>query len=513
MLSAAVVVQLLLAIASAQTNPIDINLNRLAEAVNAINENQLSRAEELLNSVLTTSRNDADALNLLGVVRAKQDRFAEAERLFRRALTSLPTHVSAHINLAELLLTHDRSAEAMPILLRAYKLAPSRPEINLNLATLYAAKSSYPQAYEHLRLVPQEAFNDNYFLLMLRSLAALKRPEEVRDLVRQFQQSNSVSAETQAEFATLLVQAGFPDDALNLLNTAQQTATSFPIAYALGIVNAALKQYDKADEYLTTALKLKPGDVATLRALAKVARAAGNLEKALSHLVEARRLAPNSPAVLYDFGATTLQMGLVLDALPVFQRLQRDHPSEPAYLYGLAAAHWTKGEVAETTRLMNSYVMLQPRDPSGWYLLGAALLRQERTSEAQSALQRSLGLKADPDTEYLLGASFEKAGNRDAAMKIFQKVILSRPEHAAAHAALGAAYREAGMVAEARVELERAVELDVNDLRANYQLGLVYAKLGDKEAAQKMFERADALRKRQHEQERVILKLIDAPQP
>jgi tetratricopeptide (TPR) repeat protein len=162
---------------------------------------------------------------------------------------------------------------------------------------------------------------------------------------------------------------------------------------------------------------------------------------------------------------------------------------------------------------MNSYVALQPRDPSGWYLLGAALLRQERTSEAQSALQRSQSLKADPDTEYLLGVSFEKANNRTAAIEIFKKVIQSHPEHAAAHAALGTAYRETGNYAGARTELERAVELDANDLRANYQLGLVYAKLGEKEAAKKMFDRADELRKRQHDQERVILKLIDAPQP
>lgn len=499
---------LLLAIASvgyAQTTNPDVNLNRLAEAVNAINENQLPHAEELLNSVLATSRNDADALNLLGVVRAKQERVADAERLFRRALSSLPSHVGAHINLAELLLSHDRSAEAMPILLRAYKLAPERPEINLNLATLYAAKGDYSHAYEHLRLVPREAFNDDYFLLMLRTLVGLKRPDEVRALMRDF---NSANAETQAEFATMLATAGFQDDALKILNAAQRT---FPIVYALGIVSAAAKQYDKAEEYLTSALTLKPGDVATLRALARVARATGNFEKALSHLVEARRIAPESPALLYDFGVTTLQMGLVLDALPVFERLHRDYAREPAYLYGLAASHWTKGNVGETIRLLNTYVVLQPRDASGWYLLGAALLRQEQTSAAQAALQRSLTLKADPDTEYLLGVSFEKANNRTAAIDTFRRVVESSPNHAAAHAALGAAYREAGNYADARVELERAVELDANDLRANYQLGLVYAKLGQAEAAKKMFDRADELRKRQRDQERVILKLIDDP--
>jgi len=206
-------------------------------------------------------------------------------------------------------------------------------------------------------------------------------------------------------------------------------------------------------------------------------------------------------------------MDLVLDALPVFERLHREYPREPAYLYALAAAHWTKGNVVEATRLLNEYVAVQPRDPSGLYLLGAALLRQDRIPEAQSALQRSLTIKPDPDTEYLVGVSLEKAGNRAAALNSYRRVVQSRPDHAPAHAALGAAYREAGNFAEARAELEQAIKLDPDDLRANYQLGLVYAKLGEQESAKKMFDRADDLRKRQREQERVILKLIDPPQP
>ncbi len=508
----AVVVLLIAAVPSLHAQTTDQNLNRLAEAVNAISGDQLQEAERLLNAVLTASPNDVDALNLLGVVRAKQNRPAEAERLFRRALAGSPSHLGAHINLSELLLTTNRTAAAMQILLRAHKLAPDRPNINLNLATLYADEGNYQKAREHLRLVPSAVYTDDYFLVMLRSLTGLKRPEEVRALVAEFQKFDPASPETPAEFAMLLVKAGFNDDALTILNTARQKSASFPIIYALGVVTAALKQYDKAEEHLTAALTLKPDDVATLRALARVARATGNLEKALSHLVQARRVAPDSPAVLYDFGVTTLQMGLVLDALPVFERLHKAYPREPAYLYALAAANWTKGETIETIRLLNNYVALQPRDPAGFYLLGAALLRQQRISDAQVALQRSLSLKADADTEYLIGVSFEKAGNRAAAINTFRRVVQSRPNHAAAHAALGTAYREAGNYPEARLALERAVELDSNDLRANYQLGLVYAKLGEKEAAKRMLDRADELRSRQRDQERVILKLTEAPQ-
>jgi Flp pilus assembly protein TadD len=90
--------------------------------------------------------------------------------------------------------------------------------------------------------------------------------------------------------------------------------------------------------------------------------------------------------------------------------------------------------------------------------------------------------------------------------------VRARPDHAAAHAALGTAYREQGDIEAARAELERAVELAPDDLRASYQLGLVYAKLGDKEGARRMFARADELRGRERQRESVILKLIDPPQ-
>ncbi|HEY2971081.1 MAG TPA: tetratricopeptide repeat protein [Pyrinomonadaceae bacterium] len=492
----------------------DFNLSRLAEAVKAISQGDLPAAESLLKSVLAASPSDADALNLLGVVRAQQQNTVEAERLFRLARAAAPTHVGVQLNLGKLLLTTNRTSEALQIFQSAHRLAPERTDINLHLATLHANTGDYQQALEYLRLIPRSAATDDYFPVLLRSLIGLNRLEEARQLASEFSELRSSNPEAQAEFALLLAKGGLSDQALILLEAARrQTPASFPVLYGLGIINASRKRYDKAEEHLSEAIKIKPDDVTTLRALANVARATGKLEKSLAHLVQARRIAPDAPAVLYDFGVTTLQMDLLLDALPAFEQLHRTYPHQPAYLYALAAVRWRKGETVETARLMRNYVALQPRDASGFYLLGAALLRQELITEARAALQRSLSLKADPDTEYLIGVSFEKEGNRDAAVNIFRQIVHSRPDHAAARAALGAAYREAGKFTEARIELERAVELDPNDLRANYQLGLVYAKLGEKDAARRMFARADDLRSRQRNQESVILKLIEAPQP
>lgn len=494
------------------TNSDEITLNRLVLAVKAIDHQQFQEAERLLKAVLATAPNDGDANNLLGVVRAKQGQSAEAEKLFRRAILHSPKHLGAHINLGELLITTNRSAQALTILLDAHKLAPERPEINLKLGALYADKGEYKQALHYLRRLPSEAVDDDYFLVMLKTRLGLKQIEDARSLARVFIQSDIPNTHTRAEFAMLLARSGLTTEGLRILEAAQQNEPrSFPVLYGLGIINATLKEYDAAEKHLSAALDVKPDDVATLRALARVARTKGNLEKSLSHLVEARRLAPKAPAVLYEFGVTTFEMDLLLDALPVFEQLHRDYPEEPAYLYALAAVRWKKGETVETARLMKSYVTSRPRDAAGFYLLGAALLQQDQFNQARTALERSLSLKADPDTAYLLGVSVDKLGNRAAAIEIFQRVIRSRPDHAAAFSALGTAFREAGSYTEARAALERAVELQANDLRAHYQLGLVYSKLGDKEAAKRMFARADDLRSRQRNEESVILKLIEPP--
>jgi tetratricopeptide (TPR) repeat protein len=512
----AVLMGLLLAVPSgwAQSAKIsDANLNRLADAVKAIGEGQLPKAENLLKSVLASSPKDADALNLLGVVRAQQQKLTEAERLFRLALAASAKHIGAHANLGELLLTMNRPVEALAILQAGHKLDPERTDINQKLAKLCADRGDYAQALGYLQLVRRSAVTDDYFTVSLRTLLGLKRLDEGRRLSQEFIESGSGDPAAQAEFAMVLAKGGLNNEALEFLAAARLKAPeSFPLLYSSGVINSALKEYGKAEEYLSEALKTKPDDVQTLRALASVARATGNREKSLAHLVQARRFAPVDRGVLYDFGVTALQMDLLLDALPVFEQLHRADPNQPAYLYALAAVRWRKGETVETARLMKIYVDAQPRDAAGFYLLGAALLRQDSFTEARAALQRSLSLKPDPDTEYLLGVSVEKSGDRVAAIETYRRVIGSRPDHAAAHAALGSAYREAGNYSEARIALERAIELDPNDLRANYQLGLVYAKLGEKEAAARMFARADDLRSRQRNQESVILKLIEPPQ-
>jgi tetratricopeptide (TPR) repeat protein len=481
----------------------------LEDAVAAISAGRLPQAESALNSLLSRSPNDPDALNLLGVVRAQQQLPDEAEKLFLRAITAAPKHLSAHINLGELYFTTSKTQQALQTLLVAHRLSPTRPDVNLRLGAIYEGRREFLQSLEYLRLIPRAAASSDYYQLMIKVALGLNRKSEAQELAIEFKDARIDDDETRAQIALLLGGAGLSNVALEVLNDSQ--TRSFPLLYALGVIKESVKNYEQAEIYLTEALGKNPDDVPTLRAIARVERARGQFEKALAHLVQARRLAPALPVVLYDFGVTALQMDLYLDALPVFELLHRQLPREPAYTYALAAARLRNGEKVEAIDLLKSYLAARPQDPAGFYLLGAALRDLKQFAEARVALEQSLKLYADADAEYLLGLTLNEMANHEASVAALKRAVNLQPRHAGAHTALGTAYREQGDYTRARAMLERAIELNPKDLRAHYQLGLVYAKLGDKSAAEKMLTRADELRSEQRQQETVVLKLVEAP--
>ena len=485
---------------------------QLQLAANAIGQGQLEKAESLLSAILVSAPRDADALNLFGVVRAQQHRNRDAESFFRRTLLVAPKHIGAHLNLAELYLSDGRKDEALKVLQAAYHLAPERDDVNLHLATLYSSLSKFDLAWQHLNAIQQPSNDGNYYTLKLTVLLGLKRLPEASTVASKILNAG-LDADTQAQCALLLDHSGLKDEAKLLLDAASANSPkSFGVLYASGVIEGENKDFKNAENDLNAALNLRSGDVGTLRALARVARAQGELEKSLSYLVRARKLDPDSPGVLYDFGAIALQMDLYLDALNAFSELHKRFPAEPSYSYALAAARLRNGERLEAVRLLKEFVVIRPNDASGFYLLGAALYALKDFAEAQKALEKSLNLLPDADAEYLLGLSLAEKGDRKGSIEALLRAVSDRSDHVGAHAALGAEYREDGKYDQARLHLERAIALNPKDLRAHYQLGLVYAKLGDQESARKMFARADELRSEERKQDTLVLKLIDAPQ-
>jgi tetratricopeptide (TPR) repeat protein len=486
--------------------------DRLDRAAAMIRQGQLAEAESELKLVLRLEPREANALNLLGVIRAQQRRLDEAEKLFLSALESQRTLLGAYLNLGQLYLEIQKPERALWAFTEASRLAPDNRAVNFNLAALYEERRDYQRSLEYLQKIPSAPEDAEHLYLLIKSHLGLGHIKEARALSEPLRQRGRAPSEIAISFAALFAEKKLYDEAIQILEAARESGQpSFALLYNLGLSYYHKGERGRAEESYLAALAVNPDDLATLRALAKVAQDAGDLEKALSFLLRARKVAPDSPEVLYDFGWTALNLNLIYDALQALGRLNQMKPDEPGYLYALAIARLQNGEAPEAQQLLNRFIELRPQDSRGYYVLGATLYSVKQYPQARAALERSLTLAPYADAEYYLGMIAYHEGDAAQAATRLQNALKAKPNYAAAHTALGLVYAKQKNYPAARVELERAIELDSTDGTAYYQLGLVYARLGEKALAQSMFATADKLRGEKEKEGAVRFKLIDPP--
>lgn len=507
---------LLLWSCAAQTAAQEPNYARLERAAEMIRRGQLAQAETELNTVLRARPEEANALNLLGVVRAQQKRFEEAERLFLRAVKSSPTLVGAFVNLGQLYISTGDEERALRAFDAAAALAPDHPEVNYHLAAIREGRREFARALEHLGKIPGELRGLEHLQLVVRCLLGLGRADEAAGLVAPLRSAQNTAAtvppEDAAGFAALFAAHARTDVALEILGAARGRAPdSFAVLYNLGATHLQRRELERAEEFYRRALAARPDDGATLRALAGVERARGNLEKSLGYVERALRLDPDSRALLYDYGWTALNLDRIPQALPALERLHRAHPQESAYIYALAVARFYNNEDAQALALLRRYIGLNPRDPRGHYVLGVMLQLMMRRADARVALAESFDLTPTADAAHYLGLVAYDEADLAQAEHWLRRAVELEPSHAPARAALGMTYARRKDLAAARAELERAAALDPQDLTAAYQLGLLYTRLGERERARAMLAVADRLRAEQRQTGRAGLRLAEPP--
>src|SRR5213075_1291374 len=117
----------------------------------AFQEGRYAEARRELEQAQRLRREDADVLNLLGLVYFKTNAFPEAEVIYRRLVKENANVFILHSNLGLILFKQGKLEEAEQFLLRAVELRPNYAKSHLYLGLLYRQKKKYGIALEHLR--------------------------------------------------------------------------------------------------------------------------------------------------------------------------------------------------------------------------------------------------------------------------------------------------------------------------------------------------------------------------
>ena len=406
---------------SAQTN--DELLNRLEQVAALIRDDRVAEAEEQLNRILRSKPRQADALNLLGAIRAKQGKLVAAERLFLLAIQSNHQLISARTNLAQLYLIKGESNKTVLQLREILRLDPGNEEAADKLARLLISQNRVDEFIELFKQSDNSKPLSSSLLVLLGDAYLKKRNPD----------------QAQASYEQVLNQQSDHADAL------------------LGMAQVAQFRGDeaRASEYIARAKKAVPNSSDTLYRFALVAIRAGNYEEANVALSEALKLKPSEPDYFVLLGTTWLKKPDLFEAERAFRRALQLRPNNPQIELNLGYTLLEQKKYPEAKALLEKSLARDPSVPETSYYLG--LIAQEENDDAR-AIQRfkkAIQLLPSYAPAYLgLGSTYLKLKDYAAAQTELEHAAKLDPDDSRAHYQLALLYARLKNPERAQQEME-----------------------------------------------------------
>jgi tetratricopeptide (TPR) repeat protein len=392
-------------VAAAQSDGLN---KRLEQAATLIRDKRVDEAERQLNRILKASPNEAQALNLLGTIRAGQGRLAEAEALFTRALRSEARLIAAHMNLAYLYQLKGAPDKTISELKEVLSIDPDHAEALYKLARLLLSEGRFDEC---INLIDNSRQREpSVALLVTRGDAYLKKGDADK-----------------AEESYLLALGRQRNVADALLGLAQ--------------VYASRGDAKSNSYYLSRARELAGNSPDLLYRFAVAALKAGIYEEARSALEQAITLRPDDAAYHIALGATWLKKPDLFAAEQAFRRALQIQPDSPQGHMYLGYALLKQKKYAEARDHLEKSIRVNSGLPEPLYYLGLIAQEQNEDERAVGILEKVVErFPAFANAHAALGSSYMKLKNYERARQELELAVKLNPDEAKAHYNLAMLY-------------------------------------------------------------------------
>ncbi|MES2073482.1 MAG: tetratricopeptide repeat protein [Pseudomonadota bacterium] len=167
----------------------------------------------------------------------------------------------------------------------------------------------------------------------------------------------------------------------------------------------------------------------------------------------------NSPE--YDQALAALDNRQLELAEKLFKQAALKQPKSPLPVIGLAEVARLNKNEAEAERLLRKAVEVDPKSPQSRLVLGAALFLRGKFAESEKQFLKAEELAPNALPPLLALADLYLKGLKDPAKaaEYFSKVLVLKPDYAAAHLGLGLSYATLKDYAKADASLDQARKL------------------------------------------------------
>ena len=263
---------------------------------------------------------------------------------------------------------------------------------------------------------------------------------------------------------------------------------------------ASQREFFKAVEHLSEAIKIRPREVEVYVQFAIVCSRQGWIDKAVEYYAIALHLDPNSPSAQYGLKVLGhYQLGLIQARKGAFEKAKTQYHRAIELDPELSLPHFQlgylltqQGKFEEAVPFYQKAIALYPNHTGAYYQLANAYFRMGKQEEGKRQLEKFREIKAKE--RFNLAEQSLKEGEIDQALTAFQRALDMDAAFAPAYARLSAIALQQNDLEIAAEYLQQALEIRPNFAAGHYQLGSIYHKQGEVEKAIESFETALQLR-------------------
>ena len=455
-----------------------------------VQQGNTAAAQQLLSEALKGSPRDASLYNLDGVIKAQNRDFAGAEASFKKAIELAPSSGDAYLNLGHLYqewIPQQAAArdKAIDVYAQILKLDPGNVEANYQSSLLLMQKGLYTTSLRHLSNLPASAQNRSQAMSVrcgdLAGSGEESKAEEVAD--RMLQSSDLAEADV---VSLLPVLARHKDTslAIKLLEGLRQRnlATGDSLT-SLGLLYKQQGRLDDARKVLDEAAQIPPASVPLLLDLAEVADDQKDYIGALGYLAHAREIEPQNASIHFFWGMVSVQMNLAEEAYRALKKAVSLDPNNAYYNYAMGAVALQREESSEAIPYFQKYCQLKPHDPRGRLALGSAYFASHDDDSAEKViLTVANNAETAAGAHYYLGRIANQQGNYPEAVAQLEMALKTYSNYADAYAERGLVHLKQKDYADAKSDLQKALEINPDNYTANLNLMILYQRTKDPKA-------------------------------
>jgi tetratricopeptide (TPR) repeat protein len=451
---------------------------------------KISNAETAYTQALAFDPRSSAALRGLGEALFRAGRYAEALARFEAAVQADPDDTTAAVGVAKTQLSLERVREAAALLLKLKATHSQSYLVNYWYGAALEAMGNRDEAEKVFSSAVALGGTEPGAIDAYISLALLKnqqgRREEAQKLLDAARQKLPLSPKILIAIGQLSLSEGRYEAAISDFRHALKLdPTDIAATFRLGVALRKNRQFDEAMSSFDDVAKVDheyPG-LALERGL--LYETSGRTEEALKSFEDALAKAPSDADLMLRVGCGKVAAGRPKEAEALLRKVLEQRPMSAETHHCLGRAQLLEGtNLALALRTLERAVELDPYRPEYYLYVGWAANEAGRISVAEQALKKALALDQGlGDAYWQRGVlRFRQGAIKDAVVDL-TKAIELRPSRHEAHAALAEAYYELGSELKALEQWRVAVQAQPDNAAWHFSYGkLLQAASRDAEA-------------------------------